>query len=236
MVRHGVSMIRGGRCGPATGQTSTSPEEHTPDVAGPAGSRQRGYTRITVRMAESTSTAILLCPRPTTTIRSPRDVRMHVAPIDLRAVQQDGLKIRFALLGSMAYVLAEAPDSGSAGTSLEQPCVLPHWGIVIGGELRFVTARRRLTIPAGRVFHVPAGGREHHFESNGSVLIAAFQPIEADLDVSDEGLAAQGFEIVSEPPMSPVVPPIPTRRIPPGEVDCETWQMDPFIMSRVKMG
>jgi uncharacterized cupin superfamily protein len=161
---------------------------------------------------------------------------MHVAPIDLRAVQQDGLKIRFALLGSMAYVLAEAPDAGSAGTSLEQPCVLPHWGIVIGGELRFVTARRRLTIPAGRVFHVPAGGREHHFESSGRALIAAFQPVEADLDVSDEGLANQGFEIVSEPPLSPAVPPIPTRRIPPGEIDCETWQMEPFIMSRVKMG
>jgi len=37
---------------------------------------------------------------------------MHVAPVDLRAVQQDGLRLRFALLGSMAYVLAEVPAAG----------------------------------------------------------------------------------------------------------------------------
>ena len=161
---------------------------------------------------------------------------MHVAPIDLRAVRQDGLKLRFALLGSMAYVLAEVPDSGSAGTSLERPCVQPHWGMVVDGEVCFVTARRRLTIPAGRVFHVPTGGKEHHFEVSGSALIAAFQPVETDLDVSDERLVEQGFEIVSDPPTTPIVPPISERRVRPGEIACEPWLMAPFIMCRVKMG
>ena len=161
---------------------------------------------------------------------------MHVAPVDLRAVQRDGLKIRFALLGSMAYALAEVPESGSVGTSLERPCVLPHWGMVISGDLRFISARRRLTIPAGRVFHVPAGGKEHHFESSGSAIIAGFQPIDSPVDVTDEGLAAQGFEIVRALPTSPIVPPVADRLVKPGEIDCETWQMAPFVMSRVKMG
>ena len=161
---------------------------------------------------------------------------MHVAPIDLRAVRQDGLKIRFALLGSMAYILAEVPESGSAGTSLEHACVQPHWGMVVDGQVTYITARRRSTIRAGQVFHVPAGGKEHHFESSGSALIAAFQPVETGLDLSDERLVAQGFEIVSEPPTSPIVPPISERRVRPGKIDCEPWRMAPFIMCRVKMG
>ncbi len=92
---------------------------------------------------------------------------MHVAPVDLRAVRQGGIDLRFAMLGSMAYVLAEIPDSGSSGTSMEQPCVRPHWGFVIEGQLSFVTARRRLEIAAGHAFHVPAGGPEHRFLCDG---------------------------------------------------------------------
>ena len=99
---------------------------------------------------------------------------MHVAPADLRAVRQGGIALRFAMLGEMAYVLAEIPASGSAGTSLDAPCTQPHWGFVIAGELTCVTGRRRLTIPAGRAFHVPAGGPEHRFEATGSSLIAGF--------------------------------------------------------------
>jgi quercetin dioxygenase-like cupin family protein len=161
---------------------------------------------------------------------------MHVAPVDLRAVQQDGLKIRFALLGAMAYVLAEVPTSGSIGTSLESPCVQPHWGMVIDGELRFIIGGRSSTIPAGRVFHVPAGGKEHHFKATGSALIAGFQPVDSAIDVSEERLVAQGFEILSDAPTSPIVPTVADRRVKPGEIDCETWEMAPFVMSRIKMG
>ena len=39
---------------------------------------------------------------------------MHVTPSDLRTLRQDGTVIRFALLDSMAFVLAELPASGSA--------------------------------------------------------------------------------------------------------------------------
>ena len=108
--------------------------------------------------------------------------------------------------------------------------------MVIEGDLDFVTARRRLSIPAGRVFHVPAGGPEHHFEATGSSLIAGFQPVENEVDVSEDNLVAQGFEIVSEAHGAPIVPSMPRRRIAAGQVRGESWRMAPYIMCRIRMG
>jgi hypothetical protein len=161
---------------------------------------------------------------------------MHVAPVDLRAIRQDGIAIRFAMLGAMAYVLAEVPDNGSAGTSLERPCTRPHWGFVIEGELSFVTSRRRLAIPAGRAFHVPAEGPEHHFEATRSALVAGFQPVEPETDLSDEQLLARGLELVTNPPVASVVPAIPVRRVPAGQIRSESWQMSAYLMTRIRMG
>jgi quercetin dioxygenase-like cupin family protein len=161
---------------------------------------------------------------------------MHVAPVDLRAVRQGGITIRFAMLGAMAYVIAKIPDTGSAGTSLEQPCTQPHWGMVIDGELTFVTEQRRLRIPAGRIFHVPPGGPEHRFLSAGSAMVAGFQPIDSETDVSEEHLRSRGFEIVAHPEAGPIVPVMTRRRIAVGEVRGESWRMPPFVMSRVRMG
>ena len=73
---------------------------------------------------------------------------MHVAPVDLRALRQGGIVLRFAMLGQMAYVFAELPSSGSSGTVLEEPCSQPHWGFVIEGALTFVQDERREVIPA----------------------------------------------------------------------------------------
>ncbi len=162
---------------------------------------------------------------------------MHVAPVELRALRQNGIVIRFAMLGQMAYVLAEVPASGSAGTSLEQPCIEAHWGFVIEGELEFVTVGSRQTIPSGRAFHVPAGGAEHHFEVSGAALIAGFQPIEPELDVSDARLEAQGFELLPSAPTAPtIVPAVPAREVPAGEVRTESWPMSAYLMTRVRMG
>ena len=75
-----------------------------------------------------------------------------------RAVRQGGIAIRFAMLGSMAYVLAEIPATGSAGTSLDAPCTQPHWGFVIEGELtvRDRPAPARRSRPAARSTCPPA--------------------------------------------------------------------------------
>jgi quercetin dioxygenase-like cupin family protein len=161
---------------------------------------------------------------------------MHVAPIDLRAIRQGGIVIRFAVLGAMAYVMAEIPESGSAGTSLEQSCTQPHWGFVIEGELTFVTSRRRLVIPAGRAFHIPAGGPDHRFEATGSVLVAGFQPVESEIDVSDHGLAARGFDLVTERSSASVVPAVPLRRVAAGQIKADSWQMSAYLMTRIRMG
>jgi len=161
---------------------------------------------------------------------------MHVSPLDLQAVRQDGITIRFAMLGAMAYVLAEVPATGSHGTSLERACGRPHWAVAIAGDLTFVTARRRLSIPAGSLFHVPAGGPDHHFETSGAALVAGFEPIETDLDVSEGRLIEQGFEIVSDPGSAPMVPQVRRGRIAAGQVSGESWRMGPYIMGRVRMG
>lgn len=163
---------------------------------------------------------------------------MHVAPSDLRTIRQGGLVVRFAMLGSMAYVLAEIPDTGSSGSSIEQPCQKPHWGFVIEGDLTFVTAARRQTITAGRAFHVPAGGPEHWFETAGAALVAGFEPVEPELDVSDRQLAAQGFEPVTDRDEGTgvVVPILETREIPAGQIETESWPMSGYVLTRVRMG
>src|SRR4051812_20391348 len=155
-------MIGGGRCGRRRGRRPRI-QRNTPGMSPTRRVTLEEVTRASQSKMPEFTAGLYCWTQANDNIRSPRDVRMHVAPIDLRAVQQDGLKIRFALLDSMAYVLAEAPGSGSSGTSLEQPCVQPHWGMVIAGELRFVTARRRPAVPAGGGFPPRAGGRGHPF-------------------------------------------------------------------------
>ena len=161
---------------------------------------------------------------------------MHVAPADLRVVRQGGITIRFAMLGSMAYVLAEIPEGGSRGTSLEQLCTEVHWGFVLDGQLSFVTDRQHQAIPAGHIFHVPPGGREHHFETAGPALVAGFQPVEPGSDVSDDRLTARGFELMSERPIAMVVPAMVRRRVPTGQIRTETWPMSAYMMTHVRMG
>ena len=129
-------------------------------------------------------------------------------------LSQGGLLVRFAMLGSMAYVLAETPATGSAGTSLERPCTDPHWGFVIEGELIVVRGGRRETIVPGRAFHVPAGDPPHHFETTARSLIAGFAPVDPALDLSDGTLAAQGFNVVADRSPAIVVPAVTRVEVP----------------------
>jgi hypothetical protein len=161
---------------------------------------------------------------------------LHVTPIDLRTLSQGGLLVRFAMLGSMAYVLAETPATGSAGTSLERPCTDPHWGFVIEGELIVVRGRRRETIGAGRAFHVPAGDPPHHFETTARSLIAGFAPVDPALDLSDGTLAAQGFNVVADRSPAIVVPAVTRVEVPTGTIQSESWAMSGYVLSQVRMG
>jgi quercetin dioxygenase-like cupin family protein len=161
---------------------------------------------------------------------------LHVAPADLRTVSQGGLIVRFAMLGSMAYVLAETPAAGSADTSLERPCTDPHWGFVIEGELTVVRGRRRETIGAGRAFHVFAGEPPHHFETTKPALVAGFAPVDPALDVSDRTLAAQGFNVVAQRSPAIIVPAVTQVEIPAGTIRSESWPMSGYVLTQVRMG
>ncbi len=55
--------------------------------------------------------------------------------------------------------------------------------------------------------------------------IAGFQPVEAEIDVSDERLVAQGFEIVAARPAAIVVPGVTEQHVPAGQIRTESWPM-----------
>jgi len=161
---------------------------------------------------------------------------LHVAPQDLRVVRQGELLVRFATLGPVAYALAEVPTSGSPGTSLEQPCEQPHWGLVVDGRVTLVTDAQRIDIPAGRAFHVPPGGPTHTLETSGRATIAGFQPIEPSADVSDASLRRQGFEPVAGPVRATVAPVLSSQEVRSGEIRVDEWRMSGYVMARVRMG
>jgi quercetin dioxygenase-like cupin family protein len=161
---------------------------------------------------------------------------LHVAPVDLRAFRQEGIVVRFSMLGSMAYVLAEIPPGGAGGTALDRPCTDPHWGFVVKGELTFVTDSDRETIPAGRAFHVPAGGPSHRFETRDAAILAGFMPMASDADVSDDRLVAEGFEPIEMGAAATIVPAAVQRRVPAGKIRAESWPMSQLQLMRVGMG
>ncbi len=161
---------------------------------------------------------------------------MHVAPGHLRTLSQGGLQVRFTILDSMAYVLAQTQASGSAGTPLERPCTEAHWGFVIDGELTFIRGRRREIIRSGQAFHVPAGGPSHRFETAGRVVLAGFAPVDPAIDVSDTGLTASGFTVVARRSWGVIVPPIRPLDVTAGAIESEAWPMSGLVMSRARMG
>ena len=159
---------------------------------------------------------------------------MHVAPADLGTVSQGGIPIRFAMLGSMAYVLAECP--ARFGRDVARATLRPRpLGLRHRRRADLHPGRRRQTIPAGRAFHVPAGGPEHRFETAGRLVLAGFQPVDPAIDVSDTRLAAAGFRGRSTPSSRPTSSRRSAARG-PGEIESESWRMSAYVMTRVRMG
>ena len=165
---------------------------------------------------------------------------MHVALPDLRALRQGGLIIRYALLGPVAFVLAEVPAAGSSGTQIEQPSRQGRWLLVIGGELTYVDSGRSLRVPAGNALYVPPGGPEHRLTATGHARIAGFQPIDPSAEVTDQVLADRGYEILGPASASralPLIAPTTTGRPPrAGVIDGRTSPMPPFALTVVQFG
>ena len=163
---------------------------------------------------------------------------MHVTPSELRILRQDRIQIRFALLGSMAYAVAELPDAGSAGSALEEPCVKPHWGFVLEGDVVFQAGDVRQVIPPGSAFHVRSGGAPHRFEVTGRARIAGFESIDPVVDISDEALAARGFE-VSEghaEGSASVIPATLDPLLAPRQIDARQWRMSSLVLTQARFG
>lgn len=163
---------------------------------------------------------------------------MHVTPSELRILRQDGIQIRFVLLGSMAYAVAELPDAGSSGSALEEPCAKPHWGFVLEGDVAFHSGSVRQVIPPGSAFHVPPGGAPHRFEVHGCARIAGFESIDPVIDTSDEALVARGFELTDGQSAGPasVIPATTATLLAPGQIDARQWRMSSFVLTQARFG
>lgn len=163
---------------------------------------------------------------------------MHVTPSDLRILRQDRTVLRFALLDSMAFVLAEIESAGSGGTSLERPCTNPHWGFVVAGDVAIDMDGMRQPILPGSAFHVPPGGRPHRFIAPGEARIAAFEPVDPVIDTSDSSLVAQGFEVIE--PAEVGAPMLIPASIEPltdaNAIDARSWSMSGYVLTRARFG
>src|SRR4029450_333762 len=161
---------------------------------------------------------------------------MGVSPRELKAVRAGGLVSRYALLGDAAFVVADLPDGGTAGTSVEEPCRLEPGGLVLQGELTLL-GRRGRTFGPGTAFYVPPGP-VHRFRATSRVVVAGFAPITEPIDETPETLRARGIEVLSRvgpPPPNPGSMRVVGRRsrtIALGQIETETALMGDWLFRR----
>ena len=165
---------------------------------------------------------------------------MHIAPADFRSVRGRGVTLRFAILGDIAYILADLP-TGSAGTALEEACERPHWALAVQGDIEVEVDGQRHQIPTGTAFHL-ASGTAHRIFAAGPVRLAGFEQIDPGRDVTDERLRADGFEILNVAPSTlpgQTVPRVaaPDGRTPAaGRVIAESHRMGELVFTRASFG
>ena len=119
-------------------------------------------------------------------------VPMHLAPADLRSVRQDGLAIRFGILGPIAYALAEVLDQGPPARPSSARAFGPTGASCSRATSRLHQGGQAIALPVGNAFHVRAGGPEHHFEASPGAVVSGFEAVRADVDASEAALIALG--------------------------------------------
>lgn len=166
---------------------------------------------------------------------------MRVSPRELRGIKAEGLLTRFAILGPVAFVTVEIPAAGSAGTGAERRTEDPAWGIVLRGSISLHGPAEQ-SFSHGTAFHVPAGPPEHWFSAPGRAVIAGFVPMAREVDTSDEGIRALGFEPVSRmaapPPPPAIIAPAVGGTIfrSQGSIEVESALMGEWVFSRTTYG
>jgi hypothetical protein len=166
---------------------------------------------------------------------------MRVSPRELTAVRAGGLVARYAVLREAVFVIADLPDAGTSGTSVEEPCLLEHWGLVLQGDLKF-EGRSHRTYGPGTAFYVQPGRPAHRFRATERVVVAGFAPVTEPTDNSPEALLARGIEIVRRVP-APAAPPATvkvsgtrTRKAIVGQVETESAEMGDWLFTRTSFG
>ena len=166
---------------------------------------------------------------------------MRVSPRDLRGISRDGMLVRFAMLGPVAYVHVEVPAAGSAGTGFETPSQNAGWGLVLRGHVTLHGATVR-ELPAGTAFYVPPGPPDHYFSAKGGTVIAGFAPVRPDSDTSEEELRRQGFDLLRTPGSRRTLPETMHPQEPssifsePGSIEVETAMMGAWLFARTTFG
>ncbi|MFL5681085.1 MAG: cupin domain-containing protein [Chloroflexota bacterium] len=163
---------------------------------------------------------------------------MHVAPAGFRAIRNGGVTLRFAVLRDIAAVLAELPETGSAGTIVEELCERPHWAFVARGSIVVTADTGRWEIAAGTAFHVPPD-LPHRFHASGRAELVGFERLGPDDEITDERLAEHGFEIVrGAGTASRGVLPVPAPRAPAddGEIASQAVAMGDLLLAQTRFG
>jgi mannose-6-phosphate isomerase-like protein (cupin superfamily) len=163
---------------------------------------------------------------------------MHVAPAGFRAIRNGGVTLRFAVLRDIAAVFAELPETGSAGTIVEELCERPHWAFVARGSIVVTSDTGRSEIGAGTAFYVPPD-LPHRFHSSGAAQLVGFERLGPEDDVSDERLVEHGFEIVRGGATSRgVVLPVPASTVPAddGDIASNAVRMGDLLLGQTRFG
>jgi hypothetical protein len=166
---------------------------------------------------------------------------LRVSLRDLKGVSQGGVLARYALLGPAAFVFAELPATGTAGTTLEDWCQLEHWGLMLDGSIRLDEEEPRDFHP-GTAFYIPPDGKPHRFVATDRVTIAGFTPLREPFDTSVEALRARGLQIETHMPAPAAPPPLMrvanahSRLTTRGQIDVETAEMGEWLFTQTTFG
>ncbi len=145
----------------------------------------------------------------------------------------------------MVYIVAELGQAGSAGTSLEEPCTNPHWGLILSGEMDVERdGSSPVRLQAGHAFHVPAGEPAHRFRAPGRLAVVGFVPLTGPA-IDDQQILEAGFEMIDEPGASPNLTAsvgvsvamasevVPLRR---GQIEAESSLMGEWVLCATRFG
>lgn len=173
----------------------------------------------------------------TVTQPSGQERALHVTPRELARRQHRGLGIRSARVGPVACILTDLPARGTAGTSLEELCVAPHWGVVLGGAIEFHQGGEVHPVATHDAFFMPAGGEAHSVRAHGPAVFAGFVP--PRVSALGEPPTDQGAERRREPrPARPIIyrPGQGGLARTDGRVQADVALMGPWVYARATYG